>query len=153
MRRFNKILKIIPVSIFIIGRYIFDASPSLSDYAQIILISDSPIITNWQVFYFVMLDVSWLTYLMALRYNEFNDDYILFYYTLGFSFIVDIIINLMKINLNFTDYIVSISSIEQNILISGMMSAILIVFLIKILNSSGWSQMITRLLTYLRLLK
>lgn len=131
----NKILNIFPVVLYVIGRWFFDTySPSINDYAIITLINDSPKITNWQVFYYVVLNFAWFFYLIMLRIYEYSSNYRFLYLILGIGFGIDIILNLSKIGLKFTDYVVSINNIEQNVLIISLTTSLLIILLLKILK-------------------
>lgn len=135
MSRGRKIFGITPVVLFIIARWVFDAySPSLGDFAEITLIDNSPAITNWQVFYYIALDVAWIIYLLYLESEELSKNFKNFYWILTVSFSIDIFINTLKIGMDFEEYVVSIGDIEQNILVTGLISAILIVFLFKVIN-------------------
>ena len=136
MGQIRKISMIAPVVLFIIGRWVFDSfSPSISDFAEITLLSDSPKITNWQVFYYVTLNLAWIIYLINLRIDEYDDDYKSFYSILGLFFAIDIFLNLIKINMRFDEYVISVSNLEQNILITGLISALLINLFIIILTN------------------
>ena len=136
MGKYRKILMIAPVVLFIIGRWVFDSfSPSISDFAEITLISDSPKITNWQVFYYVTLNIAWIIHLISLRIDECDDNYKSFYSILGLFFLIDIILNLIKINMNFDEYVISVTNVEQNILITGLISAFLITLFITVLTN------------------
>jgi hypothetical protein len=135
MDRFSKILRVMPVVLFIIGRWVFDAfSPSISDFAEITLINNSPMITSWQVFYYITLDLSWLLHLLNLRLKENVDNYKSFYSILGLSFLIDIYFNISKIGMDFDEYVVSITNYEQNILTAGLICALLLILLVKILS-------------------
>jgi hypothetical protein len=145
MNILRKISIALPVVLFIIGRWVFDTySPC---------IDNSPTVTSWQISYYIMLNVAWLVYLVRIYWDEFNDDYKFFYWILGVSFFVDIIINLLKINMSFTEYVESMTNVEQNILISGMMSALFVILMIKLLKPINFKKHTRKILTFLNIKK
>jgi hypothetical protein len=92
--------------------------------------------TNWSIFYFCTQNLAFALLLYMFSNGSFWKR--LPFYSLALAYLVKIVINLLKINSPFEEYIESVNNLEANLLLTLFIIISLSIVLGKLYNLFGW---------------
>lgn len=125
-KEYEAILGLIPLMIFFITQTVHDlGTPKFGEDVE------SYIHTNWSIFYFSGIFVSYLSYIV-IKFKQLTKSYKLIYGVLGIPLLLSIIIEISSWGTDFYIYIKSVNSLEKGMFLVGIiLFGLFIVLILK----------------------